>query len=180
MKLQEFMIKEVVQAGVDESISTAAQRMRERAVGCLVVTVAGTVKGIITDRDLLDCLAQAHDPYQCKIAAHMRRPVTVLRPEEEHATAARVMQRKRIKRIPVALGGKLLGIISLSDLAVVASQEALWLRLGLNFFTSVVEAQSAQHNLPRPANTVREEKATMPESANKENGNALLDVGGPG
>ena len=43
--------------------------MRERGIGCLVVTVAGAIKGIITDRDLLDCIAEVHDP----LAAQCRR-----------------------------------------------------------------------------------------------------------
>ena len=77
------------------------KRMREKAVGCLVVTVAGAVKGIVTDRDLLACLAAAHDPYRCQIATHMRRPVHVLRPDEDHTIAAEVMCERRIKRLPI-------------------------------------------------------------------------------
>ena len=116
MKLQDIMIRNVIQIAPAESIGTAAKRMSETAVGCLIVTVNDAVKGIITDRDLLACLAQKHDPYQCEVSAHMRRPVIVLRPEEEAATAAEVMRNRRIKRLPVAKNGKLLGIVSLSIL----------------------------------------------------------------
>ena len=105
MKLKEIMVKSVIQAAPEETIGVAAKRMRESAVGCLVVTVAGAVKGIITDRDLLACLAQGHDPYLCKISTHMQRPVHVLRPEEDHATAAEVMRARRIKRLPIAQNG---------------------------------------------------------------------------
>ena len=128
MKLQEIMVSDVVQAAPDETIGVAGKRMRESAVGCLVVTVEGVVKGIVTDRDLLACLAQAHDPYRCKISAHMCRPVHVLGPDEDHVTAAQVMHDKRVKRLPVAQHGKLLGIVSLSDLAMIASVEAEQLR----------------------------------------------------
>ncbi len=89
MKLAGMMVKDVIQAAPDETIGVAGKRMRERAVGCLVVTVAGAVKGIVTDRDLLACLAAAHDPYRCKISTHMRRPVHVLRPDEDHTIAGR-------------------------------------------------------------------------------------------
>jgi predicted transcriptional regulator len=48
MKLQDMMIRNVVQIAPAESIGTAAKRMSESAVGCLVVTVNDAVKGIIT------------------------------------------------------------------------------------------------------------------------------------
>ena len=102
MKLQEIMVQDVVQAAPDETIGVAGKRMRESAVGCLVITVAGAVKGIITDRDLLACLAAEHDPYRCQIATHMRRPVHVLRPDEDHTSAAAVMRERCIKRLPIA------------------------------------------------------------------------------
>jgi CBS domain-containing protein len=180
MKLQEIMVKEVIQALPDETIAGAAQRMDERGVGCLVVTVEGAVKGIITDRDLLACLGQAHDPYRCKISAHMRRPVIVLRPEEDHATAAEVMRAKRIKRLPIASSGKLLGIVSLSDLAVIANEEATRLGSSLSFFTSVVRAQSSQHNLPQTPIRQPPAAAAAVELANNNTRGAMLDVGGPG
>jgi CBS domain-containing protein len=146
MKLQDMMIRNVIQIAPAESIGAAAKRMSESAVGCLVVTVNDAVKGIITDRDLLGCLAQKHDPYRCEVSAHMRRPVIILGPEEDHKMAAKVLHRKKIRRLPVAQGGKLLGIISLSDLAAIASQEAETLRSSSDFIAEVVSLQSAQRS----------------------------------
>ena len=180
MKLEEIMVKEVIQAAPGETIGVAAQRMRARAVGSLVVTVEGAVKGIITDRDLLACMAQQHDPYRCMVSAHMHRPVIVLRPEEDHATAADVMRSRRIKRLPLVKNGKLLGIVSLSDLAAIASDEAAKLRASLSFFTAVVRAQSSQHNLPRESSPQQYPKPPIVESLNNETRSELLDAGGPG
>ena len=178
MKLQEIMVKDVIQAAPDESIGVAAKRMRESAVGCLVVTVAGAVKGIITDRDLLACLAKAHDPYRCKISLHMHRPVHVLRPDEDHGTAANVMHEKRIKRLPIAQNGKLRGIVSLSDLALVASVEAEQLRASLSFFTAVVRTQASQRHAARDASVDR--RPTSPRAENMNDERQMLDAGGPG
>ena len=105
MKLEEIMVGDVVQISPAGTVGEAAKFMREKFVGCLVATIDGVIKGIITDRDLLACLHQKHDPYQCKIALHMSRPVVVLRPEEDHLTAVNVMRQKRIKRLPVASRG---------------------------------------------------------------------------
>jgi len=167
MKLEEIMVRDVVQAAPDESIGAAAKRMRESAVGCLVITVAGTVRGIITDRDLLACLAQAHDPYHCPISQHLHRPVHVLRPDEDHVTAAAVMHEKRVKRLPIARNGNLLGIVSLSDLALIASVEALQLRASLNFFTAVVRTQAAQKEPGEEAGRRAPQKAESPASASR-------------
>lgn len=144
MKLQDMMVQPVIQASPEEWISDAATRMQEHAVGCLVVTSGDTVKGIVTDRDLLACLAHCHDPRRCKVALHMHRPVIVLPPEEDHATAIKVLRERKIKRLPVARGGKLLGIITLSDLAALAIDEAIKFSSSLDFFTEVLNTQSAR------------------------------------
>lgn len=178
MKLQEIMVKNVIQAAPEETIGVAAKRMRESAVGCLVVTVAGAVKGIITDRDLPACLAQGHDPYLCKISTHMQRPVHVLRPDEDHGTAAEVMRERRIKRLPIAQNGKLLGIVSLSDLAAIAGAEAEILRTALRFFTAVVRTQAAQNEPSREASLACRSVSAPAEFINDDR--ELLDTGGPG
>jgi signal-transduction protein with cAMP-binding, CBS, and nucleotidyltransferase domain len=144
MKLQEIMRADVIQISPGECIGEAAKRMREKSVGCLVVTVEGGIKGIITDRDLLACISQSHDPYQCAVARHMSRPVIVLPPEEDHLTAANVMCKKRIKRLPIAKDGKLLGLISLSDLAALAEGELERLASSTLFVSNLIRTQGAQ------------------------------------
>lgn len=178
MKLKEIMVKDVLQAAPDETIGVAGKRMRESAVGCLVITVAGAVKGIITDRDLLDCLAAEHDPYRCRIATHMRRPVHVLRPDEDHISAASVMRDRRIKRLPIAQNGKLLGIVSLSDLSTIAGGEAEQLRAALQFFTAVVRTQASQSEPTREA--VLTGGGVSPPAQFANDDREVSDTGGPG
>lgn len=144
MKLHEIMVANVVQALPEESIAAAAKRMRQKSVGCLVATVDGLVKGIITDRDLLACLEQDHDPYRCKIATHMSRPVVVLRPDEDHLTAVEVLRRKQIKRLPIAADGKLVGVVSLSDLARLGGRELEELWPSWGFLTNLVRTAAVQ------------------------------------
>jgi signal-transduction protein with cAMP-binding, CBS, and nucleotidyltransferase domain len=144
MKLQEIMIRDVIQISPDESVGGAAKRMREKSVGSLVATIDGVIKGIITDRDLLACLAEAHDPYRCPVSTHMKNPVIALRPEDDHVTAVDVMRKKQIKRLPVVQRGKLLGMVSLSDLAAVAENQVEELWPSWNFITALVRTQAAQ------------------------------------
>ena len=178
MKLQEIMVKDVIQAAPEETISMAGKRMRDNAVGCLVVTMAGAVKGIITDRDLLGCLAAAHDPYRCQIATHMRRPVHVLRPDEDPTIAAEVMEERCIKRLPIVQHGKLVGIVSLSDLAAIAGAQAEGLRAALRYFIAVVRTQAAQSEPTREATLTA--RAVVPTMEIINDDRDLLDTGGPG
>ena len=153
MKVEEIMIRDVVESSPEKSINEAAKLMREKAVGCLVITIEGGIKGIITDRDLLGCIAAGHNPSECKISAHMSRPVAVIKPEEDYLTAADVMRRRRIKRLPVAKFGKLLGIISLSDLAKLAVSDLVQIESSLGLvssFLGAVEIQSRTNRRTRP------------------------------
>jgi len=51
MKVEEIMIREVAQSSPENSINEAAKLMRDKGVGCLVITADGAIKGLITDRD---------------------------------------------------------------------------------------------------------------------------------
>lgn len=144
MKLQEIMRADVIQISPGACIGEAAKSMHEKSVGCLVVTVEGAIKGIITDRDLLACISQSHDPYQCAVSRHMSRPAIVLPPEEDHLTAANVMWKRRIKRLPITKDGKLLGIVSLSDLAALAERDLERLESSTFFVFSLIKTQGAQ------------------------------------
>ena len=143
----------MIQISPGESIGEAAKRMREKSVGCLVVSTDGAIKGIITDRDLLACIGQSHSPDQCGVALHMSRPVIVLRPEEDHLTAASVMCKKRIKRLPIAKDGKLLGIISLSDLAALAEGDLERLESSTLFVSDLIKTQGAQRGASKRGNS---------------------------
>jgi len=180
MKLEEIMVRNVVEAAPDDTIGAAAKRMREKNVGCLVATVDGRVKGIITDRDLLACLERRHDPDRCKVAAHMSRPVTVLPPDEDRGTAARVLAAKRIKRLPIAQKGKLLGIISLSDLAALAHAEAVRMGPACGFIIEVVGAGLRQGKVRTEAPPAEPALGAPAPRAESNNRVEAVEAGGPG
>ena len=164
--------------GPKDSLKRVIELLRRRDIRAVPVVEDGKLIGIVTDRDLLACLANAHDPYRCKISLHMHRPVHVLRPDEDHGTAANVMHEKRIKRLPIAENGKLLGVVSLSDLALIASVEADELRASLSFFTAVVRAQASQRHAARDASVAGRPTSPRAEFMNDER--EMPDAGGPG
>lgn len=147
MKLQEIMVKNVVTIRPEDSTANAAQRMREKSVGCLVVAISAGVKGIITDRDLLGCLGEGHDPRQCNVSTHMSSPVFTARPEEELLRATELMVEKRIKRLPVVEHDQLVGIVSFSDVSRIMHEQAQNFWSEWVSMTSLIRAQ-ALHRRP--------------------------------
>ena len=144
MKLQEIMIRDVIQISPNQSVAEAAKLMRQESIGSLVATMDGVIKGIITDRDLLTCLTETHDPYRCPVSTHMKNSVIALSPEDDHVTAVDIMRKKQIKRLPIVQKGKLLGMVSLSDLAAVGDNQVENLWPSWNFITALVRTQAAQ------------------------------------
>lgn len=120
MQLRELMTPAVITAGRDEAAAEVARIMRDRGVGSVVITDdGGDPVGIVTDRDLaVRVLAERRDPVETRAGACASSPVIVGEPEMELDEAAALMVRHRIRRLPVATGGRLAGIVTLDDIAV--------------------------------------------------------------
>lgn len=108
----------VLSIGSDASALDAALLMNEHKVGSLVVTDAGRVQGIITERDILQRLvAQRRDPARTKVADIMTTEVVCCTPATTIEEAKSVMKNRRIRHLPVIEDGRWLrGLISIGDL----------------------------------------------------------------
>ena len=119
MDVREVMSTFVHTIQKDDSIPSAAKKMREGDIGCLVVLESDTVAGVITDRDLaIRCLSDEHGEKRCTIAEHMTSPVITVEPGVDMLEAARIMAERKVGRLPVVENGKLIGLLSLSDIAL--------------------------------------------------------------
>ena len=117
MQLKEVMKTEVITAGRDETVTNAARRMREANIGCLVIVDSDALLGIVTDRDLLiGCLGAGHNPAERQVSDYMSSPVITESPSTEIQIAAHMMVSRKIKRLPLVEDGKLVGLVSFSDL----------------------------------------------------------------
>lgn len=117
MQLKEVMKSEVITADRDMTVSDAARRMREANIGCLVIVDGDSLAGIVTDRDLLiGCLGAGHNPAESKVSSYMSSPVITESPSTEIQIAAHMMVSRKIKRLPLVEDGKLVGLVSFSDL----------------------------------------------------------------
>lgn len=121
MLVKDVMTRQVVSIAPEESAAVAARLFARYNVGVLpVCTAEGRLKGVVTDRDLvLRCVAAEDDPASTKISEIMTRRVVCVSANEQAASAAKVMAREQIRRLPVEENGRLVGMVSLGDLAVV-------------------------------------------------------------
>jgi CBS domain-containing protein len=147
-KVSDIMAEDVVTADPEMPASEAAKLMLKEDVGCLVVMQGNKIGGIVTDRDLLACAAQGHNLEKCSISNHMSSPVVTVPPDTALISLAKVMATRRIKRVPITEGGRLVGITSFSDIAAdmddqVADMWSEWLQL------MAVTKTSAQHRRGR-------------------------------
>lgn len=122
MKVKELMrTRNLVSVRPDDELTVAAQIMRWASVRHLPVLRDGEVVGVLTERDLLRRRAERRtDDGGDLVGVFMTRPPEVIGPEEDVAAACAQMVARKIGCLPVVDGGKLVGIITTTD--VVGSQ----------------------------------------------------------
>ena len=122
MKIEEVMIKNVVALQEDVTAYDAVKLMNEKKIGCLVVLQYGQVVGILTERDLLErVLEKCKNPKETKITEIMTKRVIVGKPDMQLDEAAQLMFERKVKKLPIVEGNRLVGLVTLTDLARIAS-----------------------------------------------------------
>lgn len=106
----------------DAPIAEAAQLMRDRKVGFVCVLRGGRLVGIVTDRMVtISCVAEGLDPQETPVEHIMEQPATVNEDETIFAVLDTLRSAGMVRRVPVVdEGGRLVGVVSLSDLAPIA------------------------------------------------------------
>jgi CBS domain-containing protein len=100
----------------DVSVKRAADWLRAKNIGALVVTSGDAVLGLISEREIVHAFAQ-HGESVATIPVRevMRHSVITVSPDETVAHVMKLMTRHRARHIPVLRAGKLAGIISIGD-----------------------------------------------------------------
>ncbi|MFQ6064994.1 MAG: cyclic nucleotide-binding/CBS domain-containing protein [Candidatus Bathyarchaeia archaeon] len=112
------MVRRVVTIPIDASAYDAVKLMNKNRIGCLVVLYNNEIVGILTERDLLKrVLEKCRDPKETVVSEIMTRQVIVGRPDMELVEATRLMFKKKVKKLPIAKGKRLVGLITLTDIA---------------------------------------------------------------
>ncbi|HEY7188937.1 MAG TPA: DUF2267 domain-containing protein [Vicinamibacterales bacterium] len=135
MSLRSYQWPRLVILKPNTSVLEAARALDNNQVGAIVVQHEGRVAGIVTDRDLaVRVLGQGLDARNTTLAKVMTEDVVTLPPDGSRTDALRLMQERRIRRIPLVAEGAVVGVVTLDDL--LADEAA-----SLEDFADVVRAQ---------------------------------------
>ncbi len=118
MFVREIMTRHAATIGADETLESAARKMKELGIGALPVLDRGQLSGIVTDRDLaVRAVASGADPARTHVREAMTAQVIACREDDEVEEAARTMEERAVRRIMVLdREGDLSGMLSVDDL----------------------------------------------------------------
>ncbi len=105
----------------------AARLMRELDVGVVPVVDDGRLIGLVTDRDLVvRVMAEGRDPERVRLADIATESIFSVSPDTNLSHARDLMADWQVRRLPVMKGDRLVGILSIGDVAEAdASQRAV-------------------------------------------------------
>ncbi|MCK4777516.1 MAG: CBS domain-containing protein [Actinomycetia bacterium] len=118
MIVSTIMKKNVVTISGDSIIEDAANLMEKQAVRSLIVVDNDNVTGILTDSDIIfRVLGRGKGPSDVKVNEVMTKNPSVINSDSDIFEAVKLMEKNRFRRLPVLKNKKLIGIISVGDLA---------------------------------------------------------------
>jgi len=129
MEIREVMTESVVTADPATSVQEVAALMRERNVGSVVLVRDGETIAIVTDRDLVVGVLADGRSKNDQAGDHASAPVIVGAPGMDIEDAAELMVEHGVRRLPIAVDGRLTGIVTLDDLAARSGDTELVARL---------------------------------------------------
>ncbi|HNP84643.1 MAG: CBS domain-containing protein [Chloroflexi bacterium SZAS-1] len=126
MLVRDLMSQEVTALAPSCSIADVAAIMRQLEIGSLPVMEHDQLLGIITDRDIVvRVVAEGLDPHMERADFHMTRNPMAAAPDWTIDRAAQLMLSRQFRRLPVMQDGRLVGYLSLRDLARRESESSL-------------------------------------------------------
>ena len=123
MLVSEIMKPGVISVSPDESAAYTSRLLYRHNIGSVpVCTSDGTLKGIVTDRDIvLRVVAADSDPHNTPVSDIMSHSVITVSPDDDVKRASKLMSISQVRRLPVVNDGRVVGMVSLGDLSQIAN-----------------------------------------------------------
>ncbi|MEG7333356.1 MULTISPECIES: CBS domain-containing protein [unclassified Bacillus (in: firmicutes)] len=117
MKIRDIMTKNVECCEPTASITELAKQMKDSNVGSIPVCENDTLKGIVSDRDIVTrCLAE--NQMDAKARDIMSADIVSGHPDMSAEEASQLMAEHQIRRLPILQNERIAGIVALGDLSV--------------------------------------------------------------
>ena len=116
--VKNIMTKPAIQINYDKSIQETAKIMTKHRVGSIIVVKDNNPIGIITETDInKKIVAPGKDPKKVTTKEIMSAPIVFSGPNEDVFVTVEKMKKNKVKRIPVVDKGKIVGIVTDTDIA---------------------------------------------------------------
>ena len=110
------MTSEVVTVGPDEPVEAAIRAMLDHDIGAVVVARDGDPLGLFTERDVTRRVLDGEDLLHRPVSEVMSAPAVTVAADTEVVEIFKLMNDRRIRRLPIVEGGRLVGIVTERDL----------------------------------------------------------------
>jgi CBS domain-containing protein len=117
MIVRDVMARNIKTVKTDDTVLAAVQKMNKFDIGSVIVVSSGRPVGIITETNILRRIVEPRmDPDTVWAKDIMSAPLITIEPTMALEEAAKIMAERRIKRLPVMDGDKLVGVLSSTDI----------------------------------------------------------------
>jgi IMP dehydrogenase len=127
MKVRELMVSDVVTCKDTSALGAVAELMQEHSIGFVPVisSANGALVGVVTGRDgFMTAHSQVRSLWEIPASSAMSTYVASVSPDADVGVAENIMAQFKVHRLPVvAKDGKLVGVVSISDIARRANAE---------------------------------------------------------
>jgi CBS domain-containing protein len=117
--IREVMTPDPVCLTENATVAEAARQMRDSDIGDVLVADGRALRGVITDRDIvIRGIATGRDPNTTTVSEIVSADPICLAPDDDVSKAVDLMRRHALRRLPVCEDERIVGIVSIGDLAI--------------------------------------------------------------
>jgi len=125
------MVKDIVTVKTDVTVKRTVEVMNEHEIGCLVVVNGEKPVGIVTERDMLKgIIHKLKEPEKTSVIDMTSKPLIAAASKMNAEDTAKLMFEQKIKKLPIVENGRLVGLVTLTDL--IRSQDVFSFLNGLS------------------------------------------------
>jgi len=114
--VEDVMTKAIISVTNETTVFQVAKMMEQGGIGAVLVKKNGHLSGIITDRDYATKIVAHNLPSDTPVEQIMSSPLITINFDESISAAAKRMTSKKIRKLAVTDNGKIIGLITSTDL----------------------------------------------------------------
>ena len=116
IKVMDAMTKKPVWVDPKKTVRECTKLMLDKHVGSLLVEEGNKLIGLLTERDLVKMISLGINPNKTKVKQVMTAKIVTITPEKDIYDAIVLMNKENLRRLPVVLNGRIIGLITLRDI----------------------------------------------------------------